>query len=275
MPRVAILVPAHNNATTLPAVLNGIKKNLKDERVSVLVYNDGSTDATEKKLKDFHCRWLPGYNENEMLSLDFVNYPENCGVGVTTQRGIEEFWELTTHGHRFDLFIKIDGDGQHDPRLLPEIITKLRAGADLVIASRFHRNSRQRNTPLDRLLLNRVFAGIIREITGWRISDARSGFMGMRWEHAQAIADQIITERYGIPMEIILRLWKMKPNAKISEIPHPALYGGDSLTKKHRERYQVGGETTKQKAKRASEAYTAMLRVLEDMRINTKQLMSR
>ncbi|TSC83304.1 MAG: dolichol-phosphate mannosyltransferase [Parcubacteria group bacterium Gr01-1014_19] len=229
----------------------------------IRVVNDGSTDETNKILQDY----LKTAKRGDNLSVD--SWAANEGVGAVTKKGLTI---LSGEKKKFDLVIKLDGDGQHNPFALTEMITQLRFGADLVIASRFHEESEQVNTPIDRLLLNRVFAGVVREITGWKITDARSGFMGMKWKYAKAMTPQLITKRYGIPMEIVLRLWKMNPEAKVTEIPHPALYGGESLTKDHRRRYQDGGETIEQKSARVAEAYAAVLRVLEDMKVDSKKL---
>ncbi len=270
--KIAILIPCYNNVSTLPALISSIwaiaKRIFPKDKFYISVINDGSTDGTNEML-EYGLDIFNSHKSNARLGVD--SWSINEGVGAVTKKGLAI---LSGENKNFDYFIKIDGDGQHDPKLLPDMLKNLKSGADLVIASRFHEESKQVNTPIDRLLLNRVFVGLVREITGWKITDARSGFMGMKWKHAKAMATQLITKRYGIPMEIILRLWNINPKAKVAEIPHPALYGGESLTKKHRQRYQDGGETIEQKSARVAEAYAAVLRVLEDMKVNAKQLHS-
>lgn len=272
MPRTAILVPAHDNAETLPKVIDGIRSAMTKEPMSLFVVDDCSIDGTSALLDRYFVKW--NRKPNPLARFNYITNQTNEGVGFATKAGLRAICDASLNEY-FDLVIKLDGDGQHDPEMLPEMIRKLRNGASLVIASRFHKDSTQIATPLDRTLLNRMFAEAIRVITGWQISDARSGFMGMKMWHARALASDIRTKRYGIPMEIILRLWKKRPDAKIEEIPHPAYYGGERLTKRHRSRYRGDGETIEQKAQRAGEAYTAMLRVLEDMKVSAKQLKSR
>lgn len=272
MGRVAILIPAYNNAETLPKVINGIKSALNQELLSIFVIDDGSIDNTTALLDHYYLQW--NQRPRPHKAFNYITIGQNMGVGEATKRGLQAIRDASIF-QDFDMVIKLDGDGQHDPAILPEVVRRLRGGADLVIASRFHKSSRQVATPLDRALLNRMFAEAIRTITGWQISDARSGFMGMKMKHARIMVDQIITKRYGIPMEIILRIWKYNPETKVEEIPHPAYYGGERLTKQHRSRYRGDGETIEQKAQRAGEAYVAMLRVLEDMKVGAKQLISR
>lgn len=270
MHRIAILVPAYNNAATLPAVIDGIKEALTGESFSLFAVDDGSTDGTVRILDRYFLKWNEPVNPNP--DFHYVCRHPNEGVGAATQAGLKATL-LVCLANLYEMVIKLDGDGQHNPEMLPEIVHRIRNGADLVIASRFHKNSDQIATPIDRILLNTMFASAITKITGWQITDARSGFMGMKMEFAQRLADRIITRRYGIPMEIILRLWKEKPEAKIEEVPHSAYYGGARLTKKQKARYQPGGETIEQKASRAAEAYAAVLRVLEDMKIDAKQIL--
>ncbi len=114
------------------------------------------------------------------------------------------------------------------------------------------------------ILLNMIFTEMLRKITGWQLTDVRSGYMGFRLEDVRAISHDIIVKRYGIPMELLLRVWNIKPNAYIHEIAHPAMYDLN-ISDKLRDKYV--GEGYSQKGDRLKIAYAALLSVVEDLKI--------
>lgn len=115
-----------------------------------------------------------------------------------------------------------------------------------------------------------IFTEMLRKITGWNLTDVRSGYMGFKADLIKKIAPKIIVERYGIPMEILLRIWNEKPNALISEISHPAVYGGN-ISEKLQQKYSL--EEISQKSSRLQEAYSALLAVIEDMKISKEKIL--
>ena len=114
---ILVIVPAFNEATSVGRVVEEILES--GERVEVLVIDDGSTDATAAAARAVGAR---------VLRLAF-----NCGIGAGVQAGLRVG---VAEGHAF--VARIDGDGQHDPAVLPELIAPLRAGrADFSIGSRY------------------------------------------------------------------------------------------------------------------------------------------
>jgi len=174
-------------------------------------------------------------------------------------------YEVLTHPHLDDIefVVKFDGDGQHKLHLLPKVVGHLADGQDLVICSRFHPHSDQTNTPTDRILLNMLFTEMVRKITSWKLTDVRSGYMGFPARYARLLGTHLIVSRYGVPMEIILRLWNANAT-RVKDIPHPALYG-PNISKKLKEKYST--ETISSQADRLQMAYEALLTVIQDLQI--------
>lgn len=139
-----------------------------------------------------------------------------------------------------------------------------------MVCSRFHPLSDQTYTPVDRILLNMIFTEMVRKITGWKVTDVRSGFMGLRFGLAAEFAHKILVQGYGVPMELVLRAWHAKPDARVSEIPHPALYGGD-ISEKLRHKYAA--EQIDDKANRLQAAFGALLAVVEDLHIPKEDIL--
>jgi hypothetical protein len=78
----------------------------------------------------------------------------------------------------YDLAVRVDGDGQHDPTQLPRILEPvLRGDADIAVGSRFadengdgYRSSRSRRIGI------RILAWVVSRIAGQRVTDTTSGF---------------------------------------------------------------------------------------------------
>lgn len=252
---VALFVPVFEEEETLGSILEQLPSKMKDGApVSLYVVDDGSQDGSAEVARDF--------TDNVIV------LPKNKGVGAATKAGLQK---ITQDGgvKRFSCVIKFDADGQHDIRLIPAVYKLLR-DYDVVTCSRFHPVSDQSSTPLDRLILNMTFANIFKVITGVQLSDVRTGFMGLRMRHVERIADKLIVERYGIPMELLIRVWSEEPQANFCEVPHPAMYQRD-ISSKLNAKYTT--EDLELKSRRVADAYCAILRVLADLQMDLMDIM--
>jgi glycosyltransferase involved in cell wall biosynthesis len=238
---VGIIIPAHNVGNRIGQMLEELSR-VCNFRHTICVVDDCSTDTTARVAREF--------------TPHIVSLEENCGVGAATKKGYEEI--LSLHPH-VDLVIKLDGDGQHNPAYVPEVVRLLRMGSDFVMCSRFHPESKQIGTPPNRRILNATFACALRLITGWNeISDARTGFMGMTRFYAECMSKNLTVKRYGIPIEQIIEVWCQNPDAKISSLAHEAVYGSHRITPEHSDRYQKGGEKIADQVARFHEARMAL-----------------
>jgi hypothetical protein len=105
----------------------------------------------------------------EVLSL-----PHHLGLGGCVQAGYKLAFEL---GYGF--VIRVDGDGQHDPRDIPRVFEALRtSGCQMVIGSRFL-DGEGSHTSLSRSLGIRFFRFVLRPILGRQVHDPTSGFVGV------------------------------------------------------------------------------------------------
>lgn len=152
--RVAI-VPAFNEQESIAGVVNELRGF--DVGLSVVVVDDGSTDRTAEIARGAGAK---------VLSLPF-----NLGIGGAVQTGFRYAWE-----QGFDIAVRADGDGQHDPAELDAILRPVLADdADIAVGSRFmggdgYRSSRSRRMGI------RLLAWIVSALTRQRITDPTSGF---------------------------------------------------------------------------------------------------
>jgi glycosyltransferase involved in cell wall biosynthesis len=244
---IAVLIPVHNEHETIGRVIEHVLDVAGDRLGLLVVADDASADGSGKI--------AAGYTDH------VVRLARNGGNGTATCAALRH---ILAKGAGIEHVIRIDGDGQHDPALLPDVIGKLETGADIVVCSRFHPRSDMTHVPLDRKFLNASAALWMRTVTRWPLTDARSGFLGFRWSLLRPVVGALRTERYGIPMELLLRAWRQDPSARYAEIPHPAMYQSgisERLDRKYRE------ETVSQKTARMDEAFRVFVATCRDLGI--------
>lgn len=156
--KIAVLIPAFNEARSIQRVVNSIR-NTKPE-VDIVVINDGSSDETAK---------LAAQAGATVLSL-----PVNLGYGAALQTGYK--YALINN---YDYTIQIDGDGQHDPKFIDELIAELKNGADVAIGSRFLGNLGKYDNPALRQIGMMFFRFLIYLFIKRRITDPTSGFQAL------------------------------------------------------------------------------------------------
>src|SRR4051812_12140011 len=112
-----VIVPAFNEEAAIAFVVRSIHETLPG--VPVLVIDDCSTDGTVSAARNAGAEILP--------------LPHHLGLGGCVQAGYKLAFELG-----FQYVIRVDGDGQHDPKYIPDVYKTLRhSGCHMVIGSRF------------------------------------------------------------------------------------------------------------------------------------------
>lgn len=111
--RTAIVIPALNEANTIASVIKP-----SSMYGSPIVVDDGSNDGT---------------GEVAILAgAEVVRHRDRAGYDAALQSGFERAWKLG-----YDIVVTMDADGQHEPSLLPIILSPLISGeVDLVIGTR-------------------------------------------------------------------------------------------------------------------------------------------
>lgn len=154
--KILVIIPAYNEARAIKFLVKEIKS--KHPHVSVLVVNDGSLDQTRE--------------EAEAAGAWVVSLPYNLGIGGAVQTGFK-----IANEENFDLAVQIDGDAQHDPLSLDDLLRPVLEGRlDLCIGSRFlDPDSVFQSTFLRRVGI-RFFSLLLQYLTGMRLTDPTSGY---------------------------------------------------------------------------------------------------
>jgi glycosyltransferase involved in cell wall biosynthesis len=157
--RVLLIVPCLNEAGSIVSLLREIQAQASG--CDVLVVDDGSTDGTHRLVgPPARC----------------VRLPANLGIGGAVQAGIQ-FAER----ERYDFCVQIDGDGQHPPELVAELLENaIETGSQLVIGSRYLAPTDGFQSTAMRRLGSRIIGRTIHFCFGGaRITDPTSGLRVM------------------------------------------------------------------------------------------------
>lgn len=158
MESTLIIIPVYNEEKNILSVIEDIKKKAYD--MDILVVNDGSIDKTE---------WVL-----EHSGVKVINLPYHLGYGVALQAGYKYALEKG-----YDYVIQMDGDGQHDPSSIENLLTEVKGrDIDVAIGSRFLSNEKYR-TSFPRKFGMKLFGSIASFIMGQKVTDPTSGFQAL------------------------------------------------------------------------------------------------
>jgi glycosyltransferase involved in cell wall biosynthesis len=150
MVELSIVVPVYNEEKAIQGFLEKLKDVLKNVKVSheTIAVDDASSDKTYDRLK-------------KVKGIKAIKHPYNKGYGATLKTGTRE-----SKG-KYVLFI--DGDGEHDPKNIPEFI-KYRKNYDMVVGARKTRSSTLR------AIAKKIITSFANYVSEVKIPDLNCGF---------------------------------------------------------------------------------------------------
>lgn len=192
-----VVIPCYNEQDSIDRVIHEISEAFPN--IDIIVVNDGSTDNTRTKAEA----------TQKAIVLDL---PANLGVGGAVQTGFKY-----AKRNYYDIVIKLDGDGQHDPKSIPNLIRPLvDDNADIVIGSRFIQYNEGFQSTFWRRVGIRFFEMVCRALTGIKITDATSGLRAYNRRAVEFMAGNYPSFDYPEPEEIILA---RKNSLRMIEVP--------------------------------------------------------
>jgi dolichol-phosphate mannosyltransferase len=163
-PKVSIVLATLNERQNLPSLLEGIQSQSLPP-FEVIVVDDGSTDGTREMLREVASRttWLRLICHEGRQTLT----PAQC-QGISAARG--------------EYVVIMDADLQHPTDTIPDMISALEGGADLVIGTRYGPGGSTGDRPPYRGLvsLGAEFTARVLVPPARHVSDPLSGFFAFR-----------------------------------------------------------------------------------------------
>ena len=191
MEKVLVIIPAYNEEGAIENVIKSVRETVAF--ADILVVNDGSKDNTSSIAR-----------EN---GASVVDLPYNLGIGGAMQTGY-----LYAYKNNYDVAIQLDGDGQHNPIYIPDMLEQLKEN-DMVIGSRYKETTGYRSTFFRRFGML-IFSFLLLVFSGRKFSDTTSGFRAVNKKVIKFFALNYPTDYPEV--EVLIRLCKLK--YKICEI---------------------------------------------------------
>jgi glycosyltransferase involved in cell wall biosynthesis len=193
--KLIVTIPAYNEEKTIAKVIREIPKKIPGIRkIEIIVVDDGSTDSTASVAK--RCGAI------------VVRHAGNRGLAKAFKTGLSAALERGA-----DIIVNTDADFQYNQKQIPALIKPILEGkADIVLGSRFAGWIEE--MPLSKKLGNKLATAVVRFVTGYKISDAQTGFRAFSRE--AALRMNILSD-YTYTQETLLIAAEHK--LKVVEIP--------------------------------------------------------
>jgi glycosyltransferase involved in cell wall biosynthesis len=202
---VAALIPCYFEERFIGDVAKRVHAQLE----TVLVVDDGSTDATEANAR--------------AAQVEVIRHSVNQGKGAAIKTGLRALSERP--GIEYALIL--DGDGQHAPEEIPRFLEAAnRTGAEMLVGNRM---SDVEKMPFVRKLTNRFMSWQISSVCGQPVPDSQCGFRMIQRGLLPAMA-AIATTKFDYETEMLVVASRL--GHRIAAVPISTIYG-DEKSKIH------------------------------------------
>ena len=192
--KILIIVPAYNEAASLPGVIQDLREHIP--AADVLVVNDGSYDTTALVAKQ--------------LGVPVLDLPFNLGIGGAVQAGF-----LYAERNAYDITVQFDGDGQHLASEIKKLLEPLESKqVDLVVGSRFLAIGGYK-APVFRKMGIGIFSFVLSRIMGITVTDSTSGFRAVNSRAIQFFSHNYPDDYPEVEALVLLH----KVGLRMAEVP--------------------------------------------------------
>lgn len=172
---IVAALPAYNEVEALPLLIGRMREAAAslDEPLSVIVVDDGSTDGTAVAAEQAASTEVP---------VSVVRHAVNRGLHGALDTGFRQALAAVADS---DWVLTMDADDTHPPDLIAGMLAKARAGADVVIASRFQPGAEWLGLSWDRRLFSYGVSWMFR--IAWPMPNVRDYTCGYRLYRADLL----------------------------------------------------------------------------------------
>lgn len=207
-PRIAVVIPCYR---VRDRVLDVIAR-IGPEVAAIYAVDDACPEGTGALIE----------REGRDPRVVVLHHATNQGVGGATLTGM-----CRAVADGASVVVKIDGDGQMDPALLPHLVRPILDGeADYAKGNRFHDLELLQEMPLTRLVGNGALSFLSKLSTGyWNIFDPTNGYVALHGDVLAVLPHRKIARRYFFESDMLFRL--NLERAVIVDVPMAARYRGE------------------------------------------------
>jgi len=214
--KTAVLTTIFNEEKNVGQVLAAISPDY-----DIFVVDDGSTDRTLNILR--------------RLGVHIISLPINIGQGAATIAGYNVILEKD-----YDIIVKLDGDGQHNPNEITRFVDAMLEGDDDIVVGSRRLGSNYISAPFLRKTFLPTFAWIINIATGYSMTDPMCGFRAFRTSSLKKVIASLndTIEPQYLASEMFVKF--SRAGLSVSEIPINLLERSSGNSYKGEMRYGFG-----------------------------------
>jgi glycosyltransferase involved in cell wall biosynthesis len=208
-PRVAVVIPCYRVRARILEVIRGIGP----EASAIYVVDDACPERAAELVR--------GQCTDARVTI--LTHAENQGVGAAMTTG---YRAALVDGA--DIVVKVDGDGQMDPALIPRLLAPIMSGeADYTKGNRFYDLAFLSAMPKTRLLGNAMLSLVSKVASGyWDIMDPTNGYVAIHRTALSALPLGKLDRGYFFESDVLFRLYTIR--AVVRDVPIPARYRGET-----------------------------------------------
>ena len=202
-----LILPTYDEAANLAVAVRDARAVLATaapEGFRILVVDDASPDGTGA-VADALAAAHP--------EIEVLHRRAKAGLGSAYQDGFERALAARA-GH----VLLMDADGSHAATDLATLLERARAGADLVVGSRYVRGGAVRDWGRVRRLVSRAGCWYARRVLGVGLRDATAGFKCFRAEALERIEPATLRSR-GYAFHVELKWRALRHGLRVEEVP--------------------------------------------------------
>ncbi len=198
--RLCIVVPTYNERSNVDALVRSVEAALVGVAWEMIIVDDDSPDGTADHVRSLH--------------------EDNPRVRVIRRLGRRGLASACIEGMLASSspFVAVmDGDLQHDPKVLRQMLLVLEAGeVDLVAASRYIAGGTIGDWSQERAATSRFATRLAQAVSPVPLSDPMSGFFAIR----RKIIDQLAPDLSAVGFKILLDIaMTAGPDLRVEEVP--------------------------------------------------------
>jgi len=188
--KIGVVIPAYNEEKQIGMVLD----TMPDFVDVIIAVDDASRDRTYQIVESRGSR---------MGKIVLLRHERNRGVGGAIATGYK--W---ARDHEFDIAVVMAGDGQMDPKDLPDILAPVVSGdVDYAKGNRLFSGAAFQKIPKIRYIGNSVLSLLTKIASGyWHIADSQSGYTAINRRALQTVDWDRMYKRYGQPNDLLVLL---------------------------------------------------------------------
>jgi dolichol-phosphate mannosyltransferase len=207
-PQIAVVIPCYRERGHILDVLARIPSEISQ----VICVDDGCPDNTGE--------FVVANNNDPRVTV--IKNERNQGVGSATKRGY-----VAAIAADADVVVKLDGDGQMDPDLIPVLVAPIVEGfADYTKGNRFFSAEHTVSMPRYRIAGNVVMSFVSKFSAGyWQLFDPNNGFTAIHRAVLELIPLDKVSDDYFFESDMLFRLNTLQ--AVVVDIPMLAKYGDE------------------------------------------------